>query len=147
MDDQLDETGLRPQFDVALARYAEDAERLAELTERLALGEVKAVLPGAEAVEVHGWMNEDWLKVLRIRSVRSAAGEVLYDVETGAEPAVAANWLEGLPRLSCELMFDRLSSREWSGSTSFRPDTPARPSTTPSSTSLIGCSLTSESRT
>jgi hypothetical protein len=88
MDDQLDETGLRPQFDVALARYAEDAERLAELTERLALGEVKAVLPGAEAVEVHGWMNEDWLKVLRIRSVRSAAGEVLYDVETGAEPAV-----------------------------------------------------------
>ena len=30
----------------------------------------------------------DWLRVLRFRSVRSAAGEVLFDVEVGAEPEV-----------------------------------------------------------
>lgn len=86
--DRLDESGLRALFDVALARYTEDVERLAVLTERLAMAEVKAVLPGAGIVEVHGWMNEDWLRVLRIRPVRSAAGEVLFDVKVGAEPEV-----------------------------------------------------------
>lgn len=86
MVDRLDESGLRAEFDVALARYTEDAELLAGLTERLAMADVRAVLPGAAIVEVHGWMNEDWLKVLRIRSVRSVAGEVLFDVEVGAEP-------------------------------------------------------------
>ncbi len=73
MVDRLDESGLRALFDVALARYTEDVERLAVLTERLAMAEVKAVLPGAGIVEVHGWVNEDWLRVLRIRPVRSAA--------------------------------------------------------------------------
>jgi hypothetical protein len=33
-------------------------------------------------------MNEDWLKVLRIRSVRSSTDEVLFDVEAGAEPEI-----------------------------------------------------------
>lgn len=49
---------------------------------------MRVALPGAAVIELHGWMNEDWLKVLRIRSVRSAAGEVLFDVEVGAEPQV-----------------------------------------------------------
>lgn len=86
MVDQLNEPGLRAEFDAALARYTADAERLAELTERLAMAEVRSVLSDAAIVEVHGWMNEDWLKVLRIRTVRSSSGEVLFDVEVGAEP-------------------------------------------------------------
>lgn len=54
MVDRLDESGLRALFDVALARHTEDVEHLAVLTERLAMAEVKAVLPGAATVEVHG---------------------------------------------------------------------------------------------
>jgi len=88
MVDQQDTPGLRAEFDAALARYTADAQRLAELAERLAMAEVRAVVPGAAVVVVHGWMNEDWLKVLRIRGVRSATDEVFFDVEAGAEPEV-----------------------------------------------------------
>lgn len=86
MVDQQDEPGLRAEFEVALARYTADAERLAGLAEQLAMAEVRALLPGAAVVVVHGWMNEDWLKVLRVRTARSATGEVLFDVEAGGEP-------------------------------------------------------------
>ncbi len=88
MVDRLDESDLRAEFDLALTRFTEDAELLAGLTERLAMAEVSAVLPGAGVVEVHGWRNEDWLTVLRIRLVRSSAGDVLFDVEVGAEPEI-----------------------------------------------------------
>lgn len=88
MVDQQDAPGLRAEFDAALARYTADAERLADLAERLAMAEVRALLPGVSVVVVDGWMNEDWLKVLRIRSVRSATEEILFDIETGAEPEI-----------------------------------------------------------
>lgn len=88
MVDQQDAPGLRAEFDAALARYSSDAERLAELAERLAMADVRAVLPGAAVVVAHGWMNEDWLKVLRIQRVRSVTEEILFDVETGAEAEI-----------------------------------------------------------
>jgi len=88
MVDQQDAPGLRAEFDAALARCTADVERLAELAERLAMAEVRAVLPGAAVVVVHGWMNEDWLKVLRIQRVRSVTEEILFDAETGAEAEI-----------------------------------------------------------
>lgn len=88
MVNQQDAPGLRAEFDAALARYTADAERLAELAERLAMAEVRALLPDAAVGVVHGWMNEDWLKVLRIQRVRSVTEEILFDVETGAEAEI-----------------------------------------------------------
>lgn len=88
MVDQQDAPGLRAAFDAVLARYTADAERLTELAERLAMAEVRAVLPGAAVVVVHGWMNEDWLKVLRIQRVRSVTEEILFDVEAGADAEI-----------------------------------------------------------
>ncbi len=88
MVDRLDESGVRAEFEAVLVRHAADGERLADLTEQVAMAEVRAVLPGAAVLEVHGWMNEDWLKVLRIRSVRSATGEVLFDGDAVDDPEI-----------------------------------------------------------
>lgn len=87
MDGQ-DDVGTRAEFEALLACYSADSQRLVELTERVALAEVRAILPDAAVVEVRGWMNEDWLKVLRIGSVRSSTGELLFDVEVGADPEI-----------------------------------------------------------
>lgn len=58
-------------------------EALVPLIERLAVETVGDALPGAAAIEVHGEINEDWLRVLRIRRVLSAEGDVLFDVANG----------------------------------------------------------------
>lgn len=88
MSEQEDEAAVRAEFEAVLAQYTATGERLAFLAERVALAKVRTLLPAAAVVEVHGWMNEDWLKVLRIRSVRSAAGSSLFDVEADAEPEI-----------------------------------------------------------
>ncbi len=88
MSDQQEEAEGRAEFEAALAQYTAIGDRLASLTEQVALADVRAVLPDAAVVEVHGWTNEDWLKVLRIRSVRSATGTTVFDVEAGAEPEI-----------------------------------------------------------
>lgn len=88
MSDQHDEPEVRAEFEAVLGQYTAVGERLASLAEHLALAEVRRLLPDGAVVEVHGWMNEDWLKVLRISSVRSATGAVLFDVEAGAEPEI-----------------------------------------------------------
>lgn len=100
MDDQADASAVRREFDTLLARYTADSERLAALTEQLAMIEIQALLPDAAVVDVHGWTNEDWLKVLRIRSVRSATGEVLYDTEAGADPEIE----DALHKIGYELL-------------------------------------------
>ena len=44
---------------------------------------VAEVLPGTTSIEVLGETNEDGLDTLRIQRVRDAAGDVLYDIDTG----------------------------------------------------------------
>lgn len=88
MRDQQNEPEGRAEFEAVLVQYTAAGERLAQLAEQLALAEVRTLLPEAAVVEVHGWMNEDWLKVLRIRAVRSDTGTTLFDVEAGAEPEI-----------------------------------------------------------
>lgn len=74
----------RGQWEVAV-------EALVPLIERIAIETVADVLPGATALEVHGEINEDWLRVLRITCVRSASDEVLFDVVDGRDdPRVQA---------------------------------------------------------
>ena len=68
-----------------MARFNDDSQVLASLAERVALNEIRTALPGARVVEVRGWMNEDWIRVLRVRRVRDADGTLLFDAEAGAE--------------------------------------------------------------
>lgn len=58
-------------------------QSLASLAERLAFATVAEVLPGAAVIELHGEVNEDWLRILRVRRVRADGGEVLFDVAEG----------------------------------------------------------------
>ena len=47
--------------------------------------------PNAASVELFGECNEDWLRILRIRQVRSSAGDVLFDIAEGHDdPRVEA---------------------------------------------------------
>lgn len=66
-------------------------QTLAAMAERLALETIVDVLPNAASVELFGEFNEDWLRILRIRHVRSSTGDVLFDVAEGHEdPRVEA---------------------------------------------------------
>lgn len=85
MDDRAQDTDRLAEVEAALARCVADMRTTADLAVRAALEEVRQVIPDAAVVEVHGSMNEDWLNVLRIKRVRSAAGEVLFDVDAGAD--------------------------------------------------------------
>jgi hypothetical protein len=58
---------------------------LARQAEQLALDTVAEALPGAAVVELRGEFNEDWLRLLRIRRVRSTTGDVLFDVTEGPD--------------------------------------------------------------
>jgi hypothetical protein len=55
----------------------------APLAEQLAGATVADVLPEAQIIEVRGEINEDWLRILRIRRVFSGRGDVLFDVAEG----------------------------------------------------------------
>lgn len=82
------DAGLRAEFDEMLAIYQEQGTRLAVLAERVTWGTLRGLFPSASSVEVEGWMNEDWLRVLRVRRVLDAEGVVLFDVALGADPDV-----------------------------------------------------------
>jgi hypothetical protein len=58
-------------------------QALAVLTEQLATQTVAEALPGAAVIELRGEFNEDGLRMLRIKRVLSATGEVLFDVSDG----------------------------------------------------------------
>lgn len=76
---------LRAEFDEVLAAYEEQGTRFAALAQRMAWGTVRELFPSTSTVEVEGWMNEDWLRVLRVRRIVDAAGGVLFDAARGAE--------------------------------------------------------------
>ena len=79
---------LRAEFDEVLAAYQEQGARLAGLAERMVWRTLRAHFPSAGAVEVEGWTNEDWLRVLRVRRVLDGDGVVLFDVARGADPDI-----------------------------------------------------------
>lgn len=66
-------------------------QMLAATAERLAIETIVDALPNAATVELFGEFNEDWLRILRIRQVRSSTAEVLFDVAEGHDdPRVEA---------------------------------------------------------
>jgi hypothetical protein len=71
-----------------LADYQERGTHLTALAERMTWETLRRPFPSASTVEVEGWMNEDWLRVLRVRRVLDAEGVVLFDVALGADPNV-----------------------------------------------------------
>jgi hypothetical protein len=79
---------LRAEFDEVLGAYQDQGTRLAALAERVVWQTVHDLLPLANTLEVEGWMNEDWLRVLRVRRVLDADGVVLFDVAHGADPSL-----------------------------------------------------------
>lgn len=76
-----DDGGIR--FERARAAHAKAVEAFVPALIASALAEVAAVLPGTTSLEVLGETNEDGLDILRIQRVRDAAGDVLYDIDTG----------------------------------------------------------------
>lgn len=75
------------EFDRLLDQYSSIGQRLAPLARRMAFETVAGVLPGTHTIRVHGWMNDDWLRVLRVRRVLDADGGVLFDVDEGHDDA------------------------------------------------------------
>lgn len=66
-------------------------QTLAAMAERLAIETMVDAMPSAATVELFGEFNEDWLRILRIRQVRSSTGELLFDVAEGHDdPRVEA---------------------------------------------------------
>jgi hypothetical protein len=77
-DDQL----LRSYERLRVA-HARSGEELAEVLVRVTIARVREVLPAAEALELYGDLNEDFVPRLRIRRVLAADGSVLFDVTAG----------------------------------------------------------------
>lgn len=66
-------------------------QTLAAMAERLAIATIVDVIPSAATVELFGEFNEDLLRILRIRRIRSSTGELLFDVAEGHDdPRVEA---------------------------------------------------------
>lgn len=87
----MPEQSLIDTFEAAQRRHADAVAGLLPLLVEMALATVAAMLPGADALETEGEMNEDWAFTLRIQRVRDADGAVLYDVRSGHDdPEVEA---------------------------------------------------------
>jgi hypothetical protein len=80
-----EDAALRAEFDEMLAAHQERGTRLAALALRVTWGTLRGLFPSATTVEVEGWMNEDWLRVLRVRQVLDGNGVVLFDASRGAD--------------------------------------------------------------
>ena len=72
------------RYEAALLAHRRAVDELVPLVIEMVLQSVADVLPGAQVLEVHGEINEDWIPVLRIRRVLDADSRVLFDVEDGA---------------------------------------------------------------
>lgn len=71
------------EYRAARERYDAAAEALRAQLVNMAFATLSEVLPGATSIEAFGEYNEDWIPTLRIQRVRSADGEVLFDVDAG----------------------------------------------------------------
>lgn len=74
---------LTAAYEAARERHAAAVDDLVPVVIDMALATIAETLPGAEILDTHGEMNDDWVFTLRIRRVLDADGRVLYDAETG----------------------------------------------------------------
>jgi hypothetical protein len=71
------------EYRAARERYDAVADELREQLVGMALTTLAEVLPGAVSIDARGEYNEDLIAMLRVQRVRTAAGEVLFDVNDG----------------------------------------------------------------
>ena len=74
---------LANEFEATRSEHASASATLVSLARRMALESVAEVVPGANALEVFGWVNDDGIPVRRIRRVLDEHGEVLFDIDVG----------------------------------------------------------------
>jgi hypothetical protein len=73
--------GDRERFERTRAAHTRAVDALVPALIAYAIAEVDEVLPGTSSLDVLGETTEDGLDTLRIRRVRNADGDVLYDVD------------------------------------------------------------------
>ena len=78
---EVDDLGVR--FERAREAHANAVAAFVPALIASAMAEVAEVLPGTTSLEVLGETSEDGLDILRIQRVRNAAGNLLYNIDTG----------------------------------------------------------------
>ena len=97
---------LKAEFSRVLDDWQVLARSLAELSERLTIETLTDLLPGVSVVEVHGKLNEDWLRILRVRRVLAADGAVVFDAEEGHEEARVEEAIDEVNSEYLDLLLD-----------------------------------------
>lgn len=110
----MPEPSLIAAFEAAQRRNTAAAAELVPLLVEMAIATVAEVLPGADALETEGEMNEDWVFTLRIQRVLDAAGEGLYDVSVGHEDSEVETTIDEVGVDYLDLLLD-LTGDEYLG--------------------------------
>jgi len=97
---------LEAEFTRVLDEWQSLGLTLAELAEQLAIATLVDVLPGASVVKVHGELNEDRLRTLRVRRVLTADGGVLFDVEDGHDDPQVEEAIDNVNTEYLDLLLD-----------------------------------------
>ncbi len=106
------------EFERTREQYDALGVALAPMAERLAVETIVDALPGAKVVEVRGEMNEDWLRILRIQRVLTAAGDVLFDVAEGHDDRRVEDAVDEVNAEYLDLLLD-LTGDLYMGSSAF----------------------------
>lgn len=110
----MPEPSLIAAFEAAQRRNTAAVAELVPLLVEMAIATVAEVLPGADALETEGEMNEDWVFTLRIQRVLDAAGEGLYDVSVGHEDSEVETTIDEVGVDYLDLLLD-LTGDEYLG--------------------------------
>lgn len=94
------------EFTRLLTAWGVMGQELAELVPRVALDRLGEALPGASALEVEGSVNEDWLRVLRIRRVLEENGALLFDACEGHHSLAVAEVVDEVNTEYLDLLMD-----------------------------------------
>jgi hypothetical protein len=97
---------LANEFEAMMSEHASASAALVSLARRMALESVAEVLPGVNALEVFGWVNEDGIPILRIRRVLDKHGEVLFDIEVGDDNRRVEDTIDEVGSEYLDLVFD-----------------------------------------
>jgi hypothetical protein len=106
---------LTDSFRRARAVYERSVSELVPLVTEMAVERVADVLPGGHELAVHGEMNEDWLRTLRIQRVLDSSGQVLYDAEVGHDDESVEEVIDDVNVEYLDLLLD-LTGDEFMGS-------------------------------
>ena len=106
-------------FERARERHADAVAALVPLLVEMSFSLISEALPGAEVLELHGEMNEDWAFRLRVLRVLDGAGRVLYDADAGHDEPVVTDAVDQVAIEYLDLLLD-LTGDRYLGGTSIR---------------------------